>query len=360
MEKVVMMRSLYRSIYRSSLLGFSAAATTAATNHHLLSGGARHFHSISPNRLPSSSDCWPPFGLGIGSTRSFSEDLSHLPLIKDPEIEIAYKNLMASSWDEIPDTVIHDVKKALSKNTDDKAGQETLANAFREAEALEEFSGILLSRRKEIDDSIRNEKPLSDEVASALHTAYQRYVAYADSFGLEIGSTHSFSEDVSHLPLIKDPEIEIVFKDLMASSWDEIPDTVIHDAKKALSKNTDDKAGQEILANVFRAAEAVEEFSGILVSLRMEIDDSIGLSGENVKPLSDEFASALGTAYQRYVAYFDSFGPNEVYLRKKVETELGTRMIHLKMRCADLDSEWGKVSVLGTSGLSGSYVEYRA
>ncbi|KAL6995529.1 membrane anchor in succinate dehydrogenase complex [Sarracenia purpurea var. burkii] len=177
---------------------------------------------------------------------------------------------------------------------------------------------------------------------------------------MSIGSTRSFSEDVSHIPDIKDPEIRIVFKDLLAASWDEIPDTVIHDAKKALSKNTDDRADQEALANIFRAAEAVEEFSGILVSLRMAIDDSIGLSGENVKPLSDKFVNALRTAYQRYTAYLDAFGPDEVYLRKKVETELGTKMIHLKMRCSGIGSEWGKVTVLGTSGLSGSYVEQRA
>jgi len=31
---------------------------------------------------------------------------------------------------------------------------------------------------------------------------------------------------------------------------------------------------------VFRAAEAVEEFGGILTSIKMEIDDSIGMSGE--------------------------------------------------------------------------------
>ena len=96
---------------------------------------------------------------------------------------------------------------------------------------------------------------------------------------MSIGSTHSFSNDVTHLPDIKDPEILIVFKDLMAASWDEIPDTVVHDANKALSKNTD-KAGQEALANIFRAAEAAEEFGGMLVSLRMAIDYSIGLSGE--------------------------------------------------------------------------------
>lgn len=97
---------------------------------------------------------------------------------------------------------------------------------------------------------------------------------------MSIGCTRSFSEDVAHMPVIKDPEIHRVFKDLMAASWDELSDTVIHDAKKALSKNTDDKAGQEVLKNVFSAAEAVEEFSGIIMSIKMEIDDSIGLSGE--------------------------------------------------------------------------------
>lgn len=177
---------------------------------------------------------------------------------------------------------------------------------------------------------------------------------------MAIGSTRLFSEDLTHFPDIKDPEILLVFRDLMAYSWDELPDSLIHDAKKALSKSTDDKASQEALANVFRAAEAVEEFGGMLVSLRMEIDDSIGLSGENVKPMPEEFTNALHTIYQRYTAYLDAFGPDETYLRKKVETELGTKMIHLKMRCSSLGSEWGKVTVLGTSGLSGSYVEQRA
>ncbi|KAA8528552.1 hypothetical protein F0562_035907 [Nyssa sinensis] len=241
MEKMVMMRSLYRSIYCRSL-GFSVATAATIIKHHLRHG-LRYF-DLSPPSLPTSpkrlpSDCQPPFAMGVVSTRCFSED-------------------------------------------------------------------------------------------------------------------------VTHLPDIKDPEIHIVFKDLMAASWDELPDTVIHDAKKALSKNTDDKSGQEALTNVFHAAEAVEEFGGILVSLRMEIDDSIGLSGENVKPLSDEFVNALNTVYQRYTTYLDAFGPHEGYLRKKVETELGTKMIHVNMRCSGLGSEWGKVTVLGTSGLSGSYVEQRA
>lgn len=175
-----------------------------------------------------------------------------------------------------------------------------------------------------------------------------------------IGSIRHFSEDITHMPVIKDPEVLNIFKDLMAASWDELPHAVVQDAKKTVSKNTDDKVGQEALANVFRAAEASEEFSGILTSLKMEIDDSIGLSGENVKPLPDEINNALCIVHQRYTTYLDAFGPDETYLRKKVEMELGTKMIHLKMRCSGLGSEWGKVSVLGTSGLSGSYVEQRA
>ncbi|XVF36240.1 hypothetical protein REPUB_Repub19eG0041200 [Reevesia pubescens] len=182
----------------------------------------------------------------------------------------------------------------------------------------------------------------------------------SSSFALRLGSMRYFSEDVTHLPVIRDPEILNAFKDLMAESWDELPYSVVQEAKKALSKETDDKAGQEALKNVFRAAEAAEEFGGILISMKMELDDSIGASGENVKSLSSELEDALKTVYQRYTTYLDAFAPDETYLRKKVENELGSKMIYIKMRCSGLDSEWGKITVLGTSGLSGSYVEQRA
>ena len=112
----------------------------------------------------------------------------------------------------------------------------------------------------------------------------------------------------------------------------ELPSAVVKDAKTAISKNTDDKAGQEALKNVFRAAEAVEEFGGILTSIKMEIDDSIGMSGEGVKPLPNDITDALRTAYQRYAEYLDSFEPEEVYLKKKVEMELGTKMLHVRSR----------------------------
>ncbi|KAF2324405.1 hypothetical protein GH714_013663 [Hevea brasiliensis] len=185
-------------------------------------------------------------------------------------------------------------------------------------------------------------------------------IDFRSSLTMGIGSIRYFSQDVARMPVIQDPEIQNVFKDLMAASWDELHDAVIHDVKIVLSKDTDDKAGQEILKNVFCAAEAVEEFGGRLISMKMELDDSIGLSGEDVKPLPNDFANALRTVFERYSAYLDAFGPDEGYLRKKVETELGSKMIYLKMRCSGLGSEWGKVTVLGTSGLAGSYVEQRA
>ncbi|CAI9115762.1 OLC1v1016754C1 [Oldenlandia corymbosa var. corymbosa] len=183
---------------------------------------------------------------------------------------------------------------------------------------------------------------------------------FMPTLAMRIWSVRQFSEDVARMPVIKDVEIECAFKDLMATSWDDLPPAVVHDVKKALSKSTDDKASQDALANVFRAAEAVEEFTGILTSLKMAIDDSIGLSGEDVKPMPEEFVKALETIYNRYETYLEAFGPEEVYLKKKVENELGTKMIHLKMRCSGLNKEWGKVTVLGTSGLAGSYVEQRA
>ncbi|KAF7829749.1 succinate dehydrogenase subunit 5, mitochondrial-like [Senna tora] len=175
-----------------------------------------------------------------------------------------------------------------------------------------------------------------------------------------LGSVRFYSEDATRMPDIKDPMLKEAFKGLMAESWDELPPAVIYDVEQALSQNTDDKVGKDVVENVFRAAEAVEEFSGILVTLKMEMDDSIGMSGEDSKPEPDYIVNALRTVFDRYTTYLSSFGPDEGYLRKKVETELGSKMIHLKMRCSGLGSEWGKVTVLGTSGLAGSYVEQRS
>jgi hypothetical protein len=68
---------------------------------------------------------------------------------------------------------------------------------------------------------------------------------------------------------------------------------------------------------------------------------------QNVGPLPGYIEDAVKAAYNRYMTYLESFGPEEHYLRKKVETELGTKMIHLKMRCSGIGSEWGKVRFSG-------------
>lgn len=162
------------------------------------------------------------------------------------------------------------------------------------------------------------------------------------------------------MPAMSDPQIESALKDLMAASWSELPHSLVEEAKKTVSKSTDDAAGQEALKNVFRAAEACEEFGGVLVTLRMALDDLCGLTGENVGPLPGYVEDAVKSTYNRYMTYLESFGPDEHFLRKKVENELGTKMIHLKMRCSGIGSEWGKITLIGTSGISGSYVELRA
>ncbi|CAD5179368.1 unnamed protein product [Musa acuminata subsp. malaccensis] len=196
--------------------------------------------------------------------------------------------------------------------------------------------------------------------ASNLQASQIRFGTCGHKYSYTLNLRHAFSSNISQLPVIADPDIEAAMKDLLAINWDEIPDSVINETKKALSKTTEDKAGQEALANVFHAAEASVEFSGVLVSLRMALDDLCGLSGENVGHLPEHLEDAIRAAYKRYITYLDSFGPDETFLRKKVELELGTKMIHLKMRCSGIGSEWGKVMLLGTSGLSGSYVELRS
>jgi hypothetical protein len=114
-----------------------------------------------------------------------------------------------------------------------------------------------------------------------------------------------FSSNEKHLPVISDPEIESAFKDLMASSWSELPDSLVAEAKKAVSKATEDKVGQEVLQNVFCAAEASEEFGGALVTLRMALDDLCGLTGEvsisYLSPNCSFLCSLSVTSYRTWV-----------------------------------------------------------
>ncbi|GKA86990.1 succinate dehydrogenase subunit 5, mitochondrial-like protein, partial [Tanacetum coccineum] len=70
-------------------------------------------------------------------TRCFSDGLTYLPDIKDGDIKLAFMELMAVNWAEIPDTFINKTKRALSKSTEDKASHEALANLLHVAEAVE-------------------------------------------------------------------------------------------------------------------------------------------------------------------------------------------------------------------------------
>ncbi|KAL5573534.1 hypothetical protein UlMin_023131 [Ulmus minor] len=107
MEKMLALRSLYRSLC-------SRSYRIAAVNHQLL-------------------QCRSPLSKGLGQTRFYSENASHC------------------LWNELPDVVISDVKDALSKNTDDKADKEVVANIFHAAEAVVEFRDMVMNLKMELD-----------------------------------------------------------------------------------------------------------------------------------------------------------------------------------------------------------------
>ncbi|CAL1390394.1 unnamed protein product [Linum trigynum] len=131
MGKMVALRSLYRAASRRSSIGFAAVAGNQLLHHQSAPRSLFTLSSATASADRIASGSRSPLAINIGSKRSYSEDVAHLPEIKDPDVLCAFKDLMAASWDELDATVIHDVKNALSKNTDDKSGQEILKNIFR-------------------------------------------------------------------------------------------------------------------------------------------------------------------------------------------------------------------------------------
>ncbi|KAI3773794.1 hypothetical protein L1987_48327 [Smallanthus sonchifolius] len=105
MEKLAMMRSIYRSISRRSLGFISPAAVTS--NHQCVRSGIHQFHHSPASMLSNNRSS---FTMGIGSIRCFSDGLTHLPDIKDGDIKLAFKELMAVNWAELPDTVVNKTK----------------------------------------------------------------------------------------------------------------------------------------------------------------------------------------------------------------------------------------------------------
>ncbi|CAN0872941.1 Succinate dehydrogenase subunit 5, mitochondrial [Linum grandiflorum] len=151
MSKMLTLRSLCQAASLRSSMNL-AAITTNHLLHHLTAPRSLFTLSSAANRLPSG--CQAAFTNGVGSTRAFSVDVAHLPEVKDPDVLCAFKDLMAASWDELDVTAVHDVKNALSKSSDDKPGQQVLENVFRASQAVEEFGGMIMTLKMELDDSI--------------------------------------------------------------------------------------------------------------------------------------------------------------------------------------------------------------
>ncbi|XP_023742294.1 succinate dehydrogenase subunit 5, mitochondrial [Lactuca sativa] len=141
MEKLVMMRSLNCSIaWRSVGL---VAHTSVNSNNQCIRCGIyylQHPSSSMPHKSLS------PFAIGIGSTQLLTDGgLTHLPNIENGDIKVAFKEFMVVNWAELPESVVKKSNQSLSKNTEDKASQQALANLLRVAEAVDEFTGFLVT-----------------------------------------------------------------------------------------------------------------------------------------------------------------------------------------------------------------------
>nr|VDC71119.1 unnamed protein product [Brassica rapa] len=62
--------------------------------------------------------------VAVVQVRNFSEDVSHMQEIKDSDVLNGCKALMPADLEALPYAVGHDAKNTISRNTEDKAGQE--------------------------------------------------------------------------------------------------------------------------------------------------------------------------------------------------------------------------------------------
>eukprot|EP00271_Cylindrocystis_brebissonii_P008562 TRINITY_DN22949_c0_g1_i1.p1 TRINITY_DN22949_c0_g1~~TRINITY_DN22949_c0_g1_i1.p1 ORF type:complete len:246 (+),score=60.88 TRINITY_DN22949_c0_g1_i1:133-870(+) len=192
----------------------------------------------------------------------------------------------------------------------------------------------------------------------ALPSARQPLFSY--QFGLERG--FATNSDVSAPPPVEDPAISRAVNYLLANEWLEIEEDVRSEVESVLAQATDDKDGKAALENAWSAAQAVEKFAEKLEFQRQALDELSGgkFGGESVGTIPDVLKESLRTSLERYTKYLGAFSADEEWLKKKVELELGASLLTVKQRCSGLEPEWGMVSLLGTSGLSGSYVEKRS
>ncbi|CAI7871278.1 unnamed protein product [Closterium sp. NIES-54] len=169
------------------------------------------------------------------------------------------------------------------------------------------------------------------------------------------------TEDLVKLPRVSDPSALSTLKEALATGWVPCDSSVIAKIDKTI-KSTDDAVAREALSALKAAAEAVEVFGEKLELLRLELDELSGgkFGGEAVGKIPEDIKAALASALRRYSAYLEAFGAEEGWLQRKVKEELGGVLITVKQRCSGLEEEWNQISLLGTSGLSGSYIEQRA
>ncbi|KAL2652780.1 hypothetical protein R1flu_020908 [Riccia fluitans] len=163
------------------------------------------------------------------------------------------------------------------------------------------------------------------------------------------------SSDIAKIPKLSDPAADEALHLLLATEWAELSQGVKDSVEAALAKSND-----ATLSTVWTSAQAVEKFAGTLESLRMEFGELNGANGETVRKVPDSLLKALDAVFKKYRNYLASFVEDEDFLKKKVQNDLGAILLQIKQRCTGLGPEWGEVSLLGTSGLSGSYIERRS
>lgn len=167
--------------------------------------------------------------------------------------------------------------------------------------------------------------------------------------------------DMTSFPDIKDGAILKTMHALLGATWSKLEPSIVDAVETSLKNSSDDVAGKEALIDVYTAAKAVEKFGGsTLNEILLELNDLSGGTGEDVNSLPDSTYNAVEAAYKKYIAYLDSFEEDEGYIKKKVEHELGGLFLQIKQRLSGMDPKWSKITLLGTSGLSGSYIERRA
>lgn len=65
---------------------------------------------------------------------------------------------------------------------------------------------------------------------------------------------------------------------------------------------------------------------------------------QNVGTIPASTYEAVEAAHRKYMAYLSAFGGDEVFLRKKVELELGGVLLQIKQRLTGMDPKWSEVS----------------